>query len=378
MGDFSMPSLGADMTAGILVAWRIKAGDRVKHGEIIAEVETDKGLFEVEVFEDGVVDRLLVQPGREKIPVGTVLATIRAAEAPAAAAAGEAGELPEKRPKASPAARKRAAELRVDLTAVQGTGPQGAINLADVEQVAQGEKAVEKAVAEPATKKTSAEFQAGMRRAIAAAMSRSNREIPHYYLETDIDMSRALAWLKEENAKRSIQERLLPAVLLIRAVARALEKVPELNGHWVEERLEVKKEVHLGFAVALRQGGLITPALRHAGGKSLGQLMTALNDLIGRARAGRLRTSEITDATITVTSLGDLGVQRVYGVIYPPQVALVGFGRISDRPWTENGLLGVRPVLTATLAADHRATDGHDGARFLEALGRALAEPESL
>lgn len=376
MGDFTMPSLGADMKEGILVAWRVKAGDRVKHGDIIAEVETDKGLFEVEVFEDGVVDRILAQPGREKIPVGTVLATIRAegakAKAPAAAAGKGAGE----RVKASPAARKQAAELGIDLATLQGSGPQGAVSLADVERAAGGRK--EKKASKPAAKKTPAEFQAGMRRAIAAAMSRSNREIPHYYLETDIDMSRALAWLKEENGKRTIRERLLPAVLLVKAVAKALEKVPELNGHWVDDRLQLKKEMHIGFAVALRGGGLITPALHHAERKSPDQLMVALGDLIDRTRSGKLRASEMTDATITVTSLGDLGVRTVYGVIYPPQVALVGFGRITDRPWAEKGMLGTRPVLTATLAADHRATDGHHGARFLEALGRALEEPETL
>jgi pyruvate dehydrogenase E2 component (dihydrolipoamide acetyltransferase) len=378
MGDFTMPSLGADMKAGILVDWRVKAGDPVRHGDIIAEVETDKGLFEVEVFEDGVVDRILVQPGRDKIPVGTVLATIRAEGAPAEIPAAVTEKLAGERVKASPAARKRAAELGIDLTSVHGTGPRGAIGLADVERAARGEKPAEKAAAGAEKKKTPAEFQTGMRRAIAAAMSRSNREIPHYYLETDIDMSRALAWLREENGRRSIKERLLPAVLLVKAVARALEKVPELNGHWIEERLQIKKEVHIGFAIALRQGGLITPALHDADRRSLDQLMTDLNDLIGRTRSGRLRASEMTNATITVTNLGDLGVRTVYGVIYPPQVALVGFGRITDRPWAEKGMLGTRPIVTATLAADHRATDGHLGARFLEALARALEEPEKL
>jgi pyruvate dehydrogenase E2 component (dihydrolipoamide acetyltransferase) len=378
MGDFCMPSLGADMKAGILVAWRVRPGGRVRHGDIIAEVETDKGLFEVEVFEDGIVDRLLVQPGRDRIPVSTVLATIRAEGAPSEIPIAETEKAVSERVMASPAARKRAAELQIDLTTLQGTGPQGAITLADVEQAGPGEKQAGKAVAEPAAKKPAAEFQAGMRRAIAAAMSRSNREIPHYYLETDIDMSRALAWLQEENRKRSIKERLLPAVLLIKAVARALEKVPELNGHWIDERLQTKKEAHIGFAIALRQGGLITPALHDVNRKSLDQLMTALGDLIGRTRAGRLRASEMTDATITVTSLGDLGVGKVFGVIYPPQVALVGFGRIAERPWAENGMLGVRPILTATLAADHRATDGSRGARFLEALDRSLQDPEKL
>jgi pyruvate dehydrogenase E2 component (dihydrolipoamide acetyltransferase) len=217
-----------------------------------------------------------------------------------------------------------------------------------------------------------------MRRAIAAAMARSKREIPHYYLETPIDMSRALCWLEAENQKRSIKERLLPAVVLLKAVARALGDVPELNGYWLDDRLQPQEAVHIGFAIALRQGGLIAPAMHHVDLKSLDEIMAALRDLVSRVRAGRLRSSEMTDATITVTNLGDLGVQTVYGVIYPPQVALVGFGKITERPWAEQGMLGVRPVLTATLAADHRATDGRRGAQFLEALNRYVQEVATL
>ena len=213
-----------------------------------------------------------------------------------------------------------------------------------------------------------------MRRAIAAAMARANREIPHYYLQTRIDMSRALRWLEAENHKRSVKERLLPAVLLIHAVARALGDVPELNGYWLDDRPQPQEAIHIGFAIALRQGGLVAPAIHHADLKSLDELMEVLRDLIPRVRAGRLRSSEMTEATITVTSLGDLGVETVYGVIYPPQVALVGFGKIMEQPWAENGMLGIRPILTATLAADHRATDGSQGAQFLDALNRYLQE----
>jgi pyruvate dehydrogenase E2 component (dihydrolipoamide acetyltransferase) len=198
-------------------------------------------------------------------------------------------------------------------------------------------------------------------------VSRSNREIPHYYLETEIDLSKPLQWLKEENRKRSMRERILPVALLVKATALALREVPELNGFWQNDQLEVRQDIHIGFAVALRQGGLIAPAV-----------MQRLADLIERTRGGHLRSSELTDATVSVTSLGDRGVRTVYGVIYPPQVALVGFGRISERPWAENGLLGVRRCVTATLAADHRATDGHQGALFLEALTRHLHLPEAL
>jgi pyruvate dehydrogenase E2 component (dihydrolipoamide acetyltransferase) len=209
-------------------------------------------------------------------------------------------------------------------------------------------------------------------------MARSNREIPHYYLETRVDMSSALSFLESENQKRSVPERLLSVVLLVKAVARALNDVPELNAYWTDDQLRLQEGVHIGFAISLRQGGLVVPAIQHADMKSLDELMVGIRDLITRARSGRLRSSEITDATITITNLGDLGVETVHGVIYPPQVALVGFGRIIESPWVENRMLGIRPVLTATLAGDHRATDGHRGAQFLTSLNRYLQEPAKL
>jgi pyruvate dehydrogenase E2 component (dihydrolipoamide acetyltransferase) len=283
----------------------------------------------------------------------------------------------------SPVARKLAEALGVDLRTVSGSGPHGVIERADIERAAASAHA--KAVPAPAVvpapaaeRPAAADFQAAMRRAIAAAMARSNREIPHYYLETRIDMSRALRWLEAENQKRSIKDRLLPAVLLLKAVARALGDVPDLNGYWLDDRHQPQEAIHIGFAIALRQGGLVTPAIHNVDHKRLDELMAALRDLITRVRAGRLRSSELTDATITVTNLGDMGVATVYGVIYPPQVALVGFGKIIDQPWAEHGMLGVRPVLTATLAGDHRATDGRRGAQFLDALNRYLQEADTL
>ena len=217
-----------------------------------------------------------------------------------------------------------------------------------------------------------------MRHAIALAMARANRDIPHYYLQTRIDMQKALTWLEAENQKRSIKERVLPVVILIKAVAKALTQTPELNGYWVDDRPQPQEAINIGFAIALRQGGLVTPAIHNADLKSMDELMEAIRDLIMRTRAGRLRGSELTDATITLTNLGDLGVETVYGVIYPPQVALVGFGKIIEQPWVENGMIGIRPILTATIAGDHRATDGRTGAQFLDLLSKLLQEPEKL
>lgn len=363
-----MPSLGADMQAGTLLQWNVKPGDHVKRGDVVGVVETDKANVEVEVFETGVVDRLMAQPGT-KVPVGTALAYIRSE--------GEAGAVEHAR--ASPMARRLAREFNLDLASVKGTGPHGVIERADVERAAAVAKAeaVAKAappVAAPPVAAPAAPVAAvsGMRRAIAAAMARSNREIPHYYLETRIDMSKPLAALETMNQRRSVKERILPAALLLKAVAAALVDVPDLNGYWVDDQRQHKEGIHVGMTVSLRQGGLLIPAIHDTDSKSLDEIMEAMRDLITRARAGSLKSSELADSTITVTNLGDLGVESVHGVIYPPQLALVGFGKIMDRPWAENGMLGVRPVLCATLAADHRATDGHRGAQFLTALERHL------
>lgn len=372
MGEFRMPSLGADMEAGTLVEWLVKPGTMIRRGDVIATVETQKGLFEVEAFEDGTLGPPLVRPG-ERVPVGAILAMINDEQraAPPPSPPPRAGE----RIAASPSARKLAAELGVDLAVISGSGPHGAIQRSDVEQAAELSRQERQAEPPPATQTT---LREGMRQAIAAAMSRSNREIPHYYLGMEIDLSRPLGWLEDSNRQRPIRERILPAALLLKGVARALVTVPELNGYWQDNRLQLCADINIGFAIALRGGGLITPAIHHVDRLTLQELMAAMGELIERTRAGRLRSSEMADATITVTNLGDLGVETVYGVIYPPQVALVAFGRIMERPWAESGMLGVRRTVTATLAADHRATDGHRGSQFLEALSRALQEPEKL
>jgi pyruvate dehydrogenase E2 component (dihydrolipoamide acetyltransferase) len=217
-----------------------------------------------------------------------------------------------------------------------------------------------------------------MRRVIAAAMARSKREIPHYYLSTTIDMRKSLDWLAAENAKRPVTKRLLSSVLLIRAVALALRSTPELNGFWIEDGFRASEGIHVGVAISLRQGGLINPAIHDVDNKTLDELMESMLDLVNRARTGHLRSSELSDGTITVTNLGEQGVETVFGVIYPPQVALVGFGKITERPFASGGLVGARPMIDATLSADHRVSDGHRGGRFLLAVDRLLQEPEKL
>lgn len=386
-----MPALGADMSAGTLIGWRKGPGDSVSRGDIIAEVHTDKANIDVEVFTTGVIEKLLVEPGA-KVPVGTPLALIRedgtapsrAAPPPAAAPAVAA-----RRPLVSPSAKTLAEELGVDLAAVHGSGPEGRIQRRDVEQAAAGAAppaAPSAPVSAPqprppapgAAPEEAEERQAAMRRAIAAAMSRSKREAPHFYLSETIDVSDALRFLADENLHRSVQERLLPGVLLLKAVALALREVPELNATWQGEEVVRSDRIHLGVAIFLRGGGLVAPALHDADTLSLEELMHAFRDLITRARAGQLRSSEFSDPTITVTSLGERGAESAFPIIFPPQVAIVGFGRIVERPWISQGQILPCPVLTATLAADHRVSDGHRAGAFLIALDRRLKEPESL
>ena len=382
MIEFRMPSLGADMEYGTLVEWSVKPGQKVKRGDVVAIVETQKGAVEVEIWEDGVVDQLVTGPGT-KVPVGEVLALLRAenesplprytpvrpAQPPTApAAAPSAPALPQaaRREKVSPAARRRAAELGVDLERIAPSGAEGVISLADVERAAQ------------TAPRAPEDKSAAMRQAIGAAMARSKREIPHYYLGTTIDVSAALDWLERSNRERPVAQRVLFAAVLLRAVALSLKDFQELNGFWADGRFQPAAAVHLGVGIALRGGGLIAPAIRDADRKSLGGIMEALSDLIQRARNGALRSSELTDATVTVTNLGEQGVDAVYGVIYPPQVSLVGFGRVAARPWVIDGKIEARRTVHASLSADHRASVGHRGALFLGALERLLQEPENL
>jgi pyruvate dehydrogenase E2 component (dihydrolipoamide acetyltransferase) len=386
-----MPSLGADMEAGTITEWRVAPGDEVRRGDVVAVVDTDKADIEVEVFESGVLEEIVV-PAGERVPVGTVLARIRVpGEVPTLALAPTPGPAPAEREPAlrppepepaapagrvlrepgrirsSPAARRRAAELGVDLARVTGTGPDGAITAADVERAAT-------AGGPP----TPGDRRAEMRRRIGLLMERSKREIPHYYLATEIDLSRLTEWLTRENERRPVTRRLLPAALFVRAVALATREVPEMNGFFQDGAFRPSEAAHVGIAISLRGGGLIAPAVHDVQNRSLDEVMEAMRDLVGRARGGMLRASEMSDPTITVSNLGEGGVRSVYGVIYPPQVALVGFGRIMERPWAEGGSVSARPVVSATLSADHRASDGHRGGIFLAAIDRLLRAPEEL
>jgi pyruvate dehydrogenase E2 component (dihydrolipoamide acetyltransferase) len=262
---------------------------------------------------------------------------------------------------------------------VKGTGAGGGVRAADVEAADVEAAGRAQAVAEPspADRAGAAELP-DMRHSIANLMSRSNREIPHYYLTATIDLHAALAWMRARNRELEMADRLVPAALLLAATARAAARVPELNGHWIDDEFRPAQEVHLGLILSLRRGGLLVPAITGADQLTVVELMGRIRELTTRARAGRLRGSDLTMPSITVSNLGDQGVDSVQGVIYPPQVALVGFGAVAERPWAVDGLLGVRPLVTATLAGDHRATDGAGGGRFLKIVDRLLNTPEEL
>lgn len=417
MIEFRLPSLGSDMDDGTLVEWRVRPGDVVKKGQVVAVVDTTKAAIDVECWDEGVVHALLAEPGT-RLPVGAPMAILRAPgeteadvdrawaaararEEPAAAShavppgppgppgpaglarpAGAAARVstpeagPPSRPRVSPLARRLAREQGLDPALIPA--PRGVVHAEDVQAAlvaAAGAAHAPGPIAVP----TPAERARAMRQTIAAAMARSKREIPHYYLSEPIGFARAAQWLGARNAGLPPAQRVLPAALLLKAVAVSLRRYPEFNGFWRDGAFVPGRGVHLGVAVSLREGGLVAPALHEADRLDIAALTRALLDLVRRTRAGALRSSELADPTITVTNLGDQGVAGVFGVIYPPQVALVGFGRVAEGPWVdEAGRLVVAPQLIATLAADHRASDGHRGARLLAALRDALQEPEAL
>lgn len=390
-----MPSLGSGMEQGTLVEWLKKPGERITPGDIIAVIETEKGAIEVEAFEGGTFARALIELGAT-VPVGTPIAVIDGAPGavpPAAASAAAAprpeplratAPAPSPRPpsprdaigalKVSPAARKLAEERGVDLAAIKGSGPEGSIVYVDVEN----------AVAIPsrkpaAAKKAKPGFDiVAMRAIIATATAQSKREIPHYYLMHDVDITDMAAWLAARNAARTPDQRVLPAAIFLKALAMSAREHPGFNGFYVENGFRSSDAVHVGVAIAVRGGGLVAPAIHDVDKLSLDEVMQRLRDLVGRVRAGRFRSSELSDPTITLTNLGDRGVDGVIPVIYPPQVAIAGVGTPRERPWIVNGKMEARQIVTLSLAADHRASNGHQGALFLSAWSQLVLRPEQL
>ena len=352
--EFRLPALGADMEEGTLVEWHVAPGSTVKRGDVVAVVETDKGAIDVEIFEDGVIRELVVQPGT-KVPVGTVLALLEGPDREGVVLSGSSGAAPAVPPeKPASATRQRSEPASV---VESGSRP---------------------AVAPKAPESATRHRPEAMREAIAAAMSRSKREIPHYYLSLAADVTGPAAWLAAHNAAVPVTERLLFVALLVKAVALACRDVRGFSGFYRDGSYGESPAVHVGVAVAIRGGGLVAPAIMDTADKSLAALMADFRGLVTRARAGRLRASELAAPTIVLTSLGDSTVDTVLPIIQPPQVAIVGAGAVVTRPWVVDGAVVPRQVLTLSLGADHRVSDGRVGAQFLAQVAQRLSAPEQL
>lgn len=432
ISEVVMPQMGADMKEGTVLRWLKAEGDPVERGETIAEIETDKANIEIEAFESGIFRKILVPEG-ETIAVGTVIAVIAApdddisayetgerrvtaAPTPAAAPAApaEAGPpaeaaappppapvpapAPSARPslrvdrlRASPVARRMADELNVDLATVRGTGPDGRILRRDVEEAAARRRAeaaapaarrppaapevVPGAVPLPAPGGVTDVPLSRMRQTIARRMSQSKREAPHYYLTVEIDMTEGMRMRSQVNEALGEAGRVSINDLLILASTRALQRHPKFNSWWVEDHLQVHGRINIGIAVAL-DDGLIAPAVLDCQAKPLSQIAREARDLAERARSGSALTpEEYTAGTFTITNLGAFGVDSLIGIINPPQTAILGVGRVLERPVAVSGQVVVRSMMTLALSADHRATDGAEGGRFLQTLKEMLEKP---
>ncbi len=400
ISEVVMPQMGADMTEGTVVRWLKNEGEAVERGEIIAEIETDKANVEIEAFESGVFRKVLAQEG-DTVDVGTLIAVIGAPEddispyaAPASGAKAAAAqpkaaavEAPPAstapatsaprtngRVRASPVARKLAAERGIDLTQVRGTGPDGRIVRRDVESAAtaprSGQPAPEPAAVQPVA-------MSKMRQAIARRMAQSKREAPHYYVTVDIDMTEA------ERARHQINDAyhgdLHVSVndLIVKASAVALARHPMFNSWLVDGAIEQHEAINICIAVAL-DDGLIAPAILDCAHKSLADIARASRDLAERSKSGALKAEEYTGGTFTISNLGPYDVETLIAIIQPPQTAILGVGSVRETPVVREGQVVAGQLMKAALSADHRVTDGAQGAQFLNEVRRLLESPIAL
>ena len=361
-----MPKYGLQQDEGTIVEWRKKEGDRVEKGEILLELETDKALFEYESPESGFLRKITAEEGAV-VPVLSVIAVLTDAPdepfdfidaPPAAPAAPEPERKPESEPapqpgtqiRCSPAARRRARELGIDLAFVIGTGPGGRIVDADIETA---RAALERA---PLSR---------MRKAIGAAMAHSKQTIPHFYLSMDIDMTDAETWRKRQTVKLSATD------VLVKATAMSLVRFPALNASLEGDQVIRHKAAHIGLAVGTDEG-LVVPVIADAERKALAELAADRIRVVEEARQGRLRGEP--KATFTFSNLGMYGVSSFTAIVNPPEAGILAVGAISPRvvPIGEPLAIAVRQVVTVTLSADHRLVDGVIAAQFLQALKRDL------
>ena len=403
-----MPQMGFDMKEGTLVRWIKREGDEVASGEIIAEIETDKAVVEIEAFDSGVLRQTLIDEGTT-VPVGEVIAVIAAADeevaerpapaaAPAKAPAAAAVPPPSAAPpapspapamrgdvKASPLAKREAQKLGIDIAAVPGTGPNGRVTKKDVTDFAAGGAqapaapvAAPSAVSAPAAGPKRGEVVAlsKMRDAIARSMTYSKQHIPHVYLTAVVDMSDAARLRGQLNAALP-DDKISFNDMALKACAMALVKHPLMNASYTEDGIHVKERVNVGMAIAL-ETGLIAPALLDTDTLTLRDVAGATKALAGRARAGKLSADEYTGATFNVTNLGMYGVEEFTAIITPPQAAALAVGAVTPTPVVRDGEVQVADLMRVTLSLDHRVADGAQGAEFLAEVRRLLENPVTL
>ncbi|MDE3094569.1 MAG: 2-oxo acid dehydrogenase subunit E2 [Chloroflexota bacterium] len=415
ISEVVMPQMGADMTEGTVLRWLKHDGDAVERGEVIAEIETDKANVEIEAFEAGTFRGALAAEG-DTVRVGDVIALIGgpqddvsaysgghaaadasvavASAAPAQSAMTARPAPPSEAPaagpadgrlRASPVAKRIARERGIDLRRVHGSGPDGRILRHDVEQFAEPATAAVTA----RTQEAAAAARPGpspapggqvvamsrMRQAIARRMAQSKREAPHYYLLVDIDMTEAAALRRQINdAQADEAGRVSINDLIVKASALALQGHPMFNATLAGDEVMRHDVQNICIAIAM-DAGLIAPAVMDAGRKRLTQIARETKDLAGRAKGGLLRAEEMSEGTFTITNLGAYGIETLIGIIQPPQTAILGVGSVMDQPVARDGAIVTRQMMKVALSADHRVTDGAQGAQFLGAIKALLEEP---
>ena len=414
--ELVMPRLSDTMERGTIARWLKHEGDTVVAGDVVAEIETDKATMEYQSDIEGVLLRILVGDG-EIAELGAPIGLVGAADedvsgfaaangtppaaadaatapasAPAAAVAGPAESAAVEGIKASPVARRMAQDAGLDLRGLTGSGPDGRIVRIDIERAISGETpAAEPATASASPPPTAAAQGAPsapseaesfapstMLRAVASRMVASKTQVPHFYLEREIDMQAALAFRAELNAAwEGSGDKLSVNDLVVRACALALQEHPTFHRSWYGDRIVQHSSSHVGVAVALEEG-LIVPVVRGADALSLRELSGVSRDLTQRARAGQLHQREIEGGTFTVSNLGMLDVTNFQAVINPPEPGILAVGAAVERPVVRAGEIVIRPVMSVSLSVDHRAASGADGARLLQTIVQLLEHPLGL
>jgi len=420
--EILMPALSPTMTEGKLAKWLKAEGDSVESGDVIAEIETDKATMEVEAVDDGTIGKIVVPDGTDAVAVNSLIAILleegedaaameNMAATPAAAPSAASPEAPKaatatasahaapvaadgNRVFASPLARRMAAQEKLDLTKVSGSGPRGRIVKRDIEQAlaagtgkADAPKAATAAAVAPAISVDDPifgmlpEFEAvpntSMRKIIAKRLTESARDIPHFNLQVDVEIDKLLSMRKELNGREGAEYKISVNDFVIKAAALALKHVPDCNVAFTDDAILKFKQVDIAVAVAV-EGGLITPILKDAGSKGLATLSNEMKELAGRAREGKLMPEEFQGGTFTVSNLGMFGVKGFNSIINPPQGGILSVGAGEQRPVVKDGSLAIATVVTLTLAVDHRCIDGSVGAAFIKELKSLIEDPIAL